>query len=243
VNLIPPESSRRYRPRIIGHRGAAGLSYENSLSAVKTAIEHGVDVVEVDIQVSRDGCPMVFHDRYLDRLTYRSGYIHEWSFRGLRRIRLRNGEVIPTVQEVLDLCRSRIPVILEIKSERAFPPLKELLRDYENDDRVLAASFDHASLLSLKNSHPGLRTIALMEGDPVLKLGFLRDARADMAGMSFDTLGEDTIRTFHGEGIDFMVWTVDQPMEMKRAVRARPWGIATNYPDRLAMLLHRKRSF
>ena len=135
---------------VIGHRGAAGLSPENSLAAVRRALELGVDGVEVDIQVTKDGVPVVFHDAYLDRLTLVSGYIRDHTFEQVQTILPNHGEPIPVLDEVLDLCRGRARVMVEIKGEWAAGALVGLLPSFPVEERPMVASFNHEALLLLK---------------------------------------------------------------------------------------------
>src|ERR1700683_4709064 len=105
--------------RPIAHRGlhdcGAGI-VENTLGAAEAAVARNF-AIECDVQLSRDGEAMVFHDETLDRLTHASGPLATKSTRELRDVRFRSGlESIPTFQELLERVACRVPVICEIKS-------------------------------------------------------------------------------------------------------------------------------
>ncbi|MBW1727447.1 MAG: hypothetical protein JRF31_11725 [Deltaproteobacteria bacterium] len=65
---------------VIGHRGAAGHAPENTIESIDCAIEMGVDYIEIDVQPTRDGRLVVFHDRTMRRLTGLDGYVREYTF-------------------------------------------------------------------------------------------------------------------------------------------------------------------
>lgn len=106
--------------RPIAHRAlhdrAAGR-IENSPAAIRAAIDHGYGI-EIDLQLSRDGVPMVFHDEELDRLTAETGPVAARSAAGLKAIRLKDGaDGIPTLEEVLALVGGRVPLLIELKDQ------------------------------------------------------------------------------------------------------------------------------
>lgn len=98
------------------HERAAGR-IENSSAAIKEAVTAGY-AIEIDLQLSSDGVPMVFHDEDLDRLTGEAGPLHARTAADLGRVRLRDStDTIPTLAEVLDLIGGRVPLLIEIKDQ------------------------------------------------------------------------------------------------------------------------------
>lgn len=98
------------------HDRAAGR-IENSSAAIKAAVTAGY-AIEIDLQLSSDGVPMVFHDEDLDRLTGEAGPLHARTAADLGRVRLRDStDTIPTLAEVLDLIGGRVPLLIEIKDQ------------------------------------------------------------------------------------------------------------------------------
>jgi glycerophosphoryl diester phosphodiesterase len=109
------------------HRGLhGGGRVENSNGAFRVAAEAGYGI-ELDVQLSRDSWPMVFHDERLDRLTNKSGPLAALTAAELRAIRLYTGnEVMPTLGEALEIIGSRVPVLIEVKApDRRVGPLCE----------------------------------------------------------------------------------------------------------------------
>lgn len=148
--------------RPVAHRGlhdaAAGI-VENSRSAVRRAIEHGYGI-EIDVQRSRDGHAVVFHDDRLDRLTEASGPVGALSRAELLGIALRGaGDRIWTLEEALDAVGGRVPLVVELKSlfdddARLVDAAGPLLRGYRGP--VVAKSFDPQMVSAVRERYPAL---------------------------------------------------------------------------------------
>ena len=107
---------------VVGHRGASGRAPENTLASFEQAIAIGVDAIELDVHLSRDGHLVVIHDQNLARTTNGHGLVHEHSLAELRALdaggwfdRAFAGERIPTFEEVLERIGTRVPLQVEIK--------------------------------------------------------------------------------------------------------------------------------
>ena len=137
----------------IAHRALhdlAGGRPENSRAAIRAAMAAGYGI-EIDLQLSRDGVPMVFHDETLERLTPRDGWLCDLSAAELATVPLRGGaETIPPLADVLALVAGRAPLLIELKDQT--------LRMAETDGRLEQAT---AALLS---SYDG--PVALMSFNP-----------------------------------------------------------------------------
>ncbi|PLX36834.1 MAG: glycerophosphodiester phosphodiesterase [Hyphomicrobiales bacterium] len=148
--------------RPVAHRGfhdkAAGR-VENTLSAVDAAIERGFSI-EVDLQASSDGVPMVFHDFTLDRLTDESGPLPARTAAQLNAIRISGtDDHIPTLAELLDRVAGRVGLVIEIKSDFRTPPvlipaIAAQLRTY--DGPAVVMSFDPRVVEGFRRNAPDL---------------------------------------------------------------------------------------
>ena len=123
--LTTPIAHRAYHDRARGRP-------ENSRAAIAAAIDAGY-AVEIDIQLSRDGVPMVFHDETLERLTPNDGWLCDLTAARLAEIPLTGGdETIPTLAEILTLVAGRTPLLIELKDQT--------LRMAETDGRLEQAT-------------------------------------------------------------------------------------------------------
>lgn len=116
------------RPRTVGHRGASALAPENTLRAVELAAEHGLDLVEVDVYLSRDGELMCVHDADLRRVAARPEAVSALTAAELARVDLGAGQGVPRLIDVLALARGRLGVYVELKGDRTGAALGTLAR-------------------------------------------------------------------------------------------------------------------
>lgn len=205
----------------IGHRGAAGHAPENTLASVEKAIAFGVDVVEIDVRRSLDGHLMVMHDARVDRTTGRHGYVDE-----LRRDEMHG---VPTLTDVVETVNGRAHIMIELKVRG----IVEEALSAAGSHPVYLASFFHSELLRVREFAPHIRTIALIDGVPVLPAAFALEAKATHAGFGFDSLEPELVKSCHHAGIHVFTWTVDDPRDIARAASLGVDGIISNYPDRL----------
>lgn len=142
---------------MFAHRGLHDeTSPENSLSSFKKAIEKGYGI-ELDVNPSLDGVPMVFHDSKLSRVTGKDKYIQNLTCEELKEITLLNSnETIPTLQEVLELVDGKVPLLIEIKTQEKTGPLEKevfsLLKNYKG--KFAIQSFNPFSLAWFQRKAP-----------------------------------------------------------------------------------------
>lgn len=146
--------------RIIGHRGAAGYAPENTLEGIHTAADMGVDWVELDVKLTKDGVPVIFHDDTLDRTTNGSGPVAMATYEDLLQLEAGSwfgdsfaGIKIPTLEEAVDVLLARgLGLNLEIKpcpgreKETAEVALDVLSQIWDDHERLLISSFQHVCL-------------------------------------------------------------------------------------------------
>jgi len=221
-------------PLRIGHRGAAGYAPENTIASLDKAIALGVDVVEIDVQGTRDGSLVVMHDCNVDRTTDGHGYVRDLRLEDLRRLRTSTGgQPVPTLAEVLEAVNGRVGLMIEMKASGIAAPVVEAVRQAQFRSAVLYASFQHDDLLRIREIECDAQTIALFEGVPVDRTGFLRDARATHAGIAIGSLFPDFTRVLQEADFQVFTYTANEPEEIAWARRCSVNGIISNYPDRL----------
>lgn len=223
--------------RPLAHRGLHGPGRpENSRAAVRAALAAGYGI-EIDVQVSRDGVAMVFHDATLDRMTQAAGPVRARDAADLAALRLHGGdEGIPTLAEILDLVGGQGPLLIEIKDQaqagaagqaRGVGPLEAavagLLAGWSGvADWVAVMSFSPASVAALARAAPvvprGLTTFdwpATAAPDlPEATRARLRDiADFDAVGAAFvshqaSDLGRAPVQALRARGVPVLCWTI-----------------------------------
>ncbi|ADY52073.1 glycerophosphoryl diester phosphodiesterase [Pseudopedobacter saltans DSM 12145] len=127
---------------VVAHRGDWRYAPENSLAAIENAIKMGVDVVEIDIQKTKDGQLILMHDKTLDRTTTGKGAVSTWTLDSIRNLNLRNGAAIktihkvPTLEETLLLSKGKIMLNLD-KAYDVFDEVYVLLEKTGTVDHII----------------------------------------------------------------------------------------------------------
>lgn len=257
--------SNARRPLVIAHRGGAGLGPENTIHAFTRARDLGVDVLEMDAQVTADGVLVVMHDSTLDRTTDGSGPINRltlaqlkkldaafrWSPDDGRSFPLRGrGINVPTLQEVF---KAFPDMRFNIEPKQAEPslvkPLCRMIREYGMTKKVMVGSFNAQVLAEFRLECAEVATSA----SPVEVSDFLAMSagRSDgprrspaMQAMQVPeymlgrrVLTREFVEAAHALNLQVHAWTINDEESMKRLIELGVDGIITDYPDRLIALL------
>jgi glycerophosphoryl diester phosphodiesterase len=208
-------------------------------------------MVELDIRLSRDGVPIVVHDRTLKRISGRRGAIGGLSARHLTSLDLGQSRHLSTLAEVLSELTPQIPINVELKfSQPELRPMAtavcRVIADLGVTSRVLVSSFYHQSLLIAQKLLPELSVAPLfgcLTGPPHeddLEPVFARPRRHDApsiypfqgpaAVVWNKMIDKELAHRFQCEGATLLTYTVDEPEEMKRLIDLGIDGIITNRP-------------
>ncbi len=140
----------------IGHRGIMGVEPENTLRSFIAAQQAGLDLIELDLHLSKDGALVVMHDADVDRTTDGSGPIAEKTLAELRVLDAGRGERVPVFEEVLDAVTA--PLQAEIKDVAAARALAEVMNRRDLVGRVEVLSFHDEAVAEIARLVPGVRT-------------------------------------------------------------------------------------
>jgi len=226
---------------IIGHRGAAELAPENTLKSIRAAIESNVDMVEIDIAVCGTGETLLMHDDKVDRCTDGKGYIADLSFDSLRKLDAGEGELIPTLQEVINLIDGRLPLNIEIKGKGSSDEVAQIIQnEIDNKGRssadFLVSSFDHSELACFKTLCPGIRISPIISCHPVKLASLAEDMGAWSLNMKREYVSREIVEDAHRRGIKVLIFTVNHPEELSRMKKLNIDGVFTNNRYRLLNL-------
>src|SRR3990167_11327492 len=114
----------------IGHRGACGYAPENTLKSFQRAIDLGVDMIELDVQLCKSGELVVIHDDTVNRTTDGSGFVKKIKLKNLKKLDAGEEERIPTLEEILNLVDRRVKVNIELKGPKTAKPVLKLIDEY-----------------------------------------------------------------------------------------------------------------
>jgi glycerophosphoryl diester phosphodiesterase len=229
--LAPPPEPRKLAWLIgarFAHRGLHSATVpENSPAAFVAALDSGLGI-ECDIQRSRDGQAMVFHDFELDRLTGERGPIDGRTAQELGRTTLSNGEGIPTLRQLLDRVAGKVPLLIEVKTRRERPvaalclAVKRSLEGYLGPHAVMG--FDpRVSRWFARQSPFTVRGLVISEGDDRALSGAIKrrlslwSARPDFLAYDIRDLPSRLASAQRARGLPVATWTVRTPEQRERA--------------------------
>jgi glycerophosphoryl diester phosphodiesterase len=243
------------RPINIGHRGhEAGI--ENTLESFSEAIDLGADMIELDVWLSGDGVPVVYHDEFLVLEGENLGRIAQHTVEELDKFALPGGAKIPTLETVLLEFLPRVSLNIELKFyDLNYRPLVSaflrLVRQVEAEEKILVSSFFHQSLEIVNRAEPKLATapifgtptgpphehdlekLAKLPGWPG-QIGIDRPA----AVVDYLMLSGEVVADFKNSKLALVAYTVDDVDTMRRMTDLGVEGIVTNRPAVLRQLLN-----
>lgn len=197
------------------------------MPAIRAALRFGVDFVEVDVHETRDGKLIVFHDFRLDRICGVPGRVRDRTLADIQRL----NPSIPTLAEVLCVCRGRARVLVEIK--RADPrKVAEQIVKSGMKHRVIVFGLSQARMKIFAEAVPGVSRFALVAKRLPRSPRELPFTVAGIgAGRQLICSRADVAR-IHRQGWKLFVWTVNRRADMERLLSWGVDGLITNYPDR-----------
>lgn len=235
------------------HRGGGGDAPENTLPAFDAAVAMGYRYLETDVQVTRDGVPIAFHDSRLDRLTDRPGAVVELSLAEVREADAGytftpdggatypfrgKGIVIPTLEELLTRWDG-ILLNIDAKTDASVGPLVALIERLDAFDRVCIGSFSDRRVARIRTMASG--RICSSMGQVTTALAFLASRSGQMPRFHADCLqvpprwgvlriDRRFVKAAHHRALAVHVWTIDDPAEMEFLLDLGVDGIMTDRP-------------
>ncbi len=252
--------------KIIAHRGYSGIAPENTLAAFERAIDIGADLVEMDVQMTKDGQLVIFHDTDLARITGVIGEVSDYTLGELKTMDAgsyfsaagtgmsENGvnesyasEKIPTLLEVLELIKeSDLEIYLELKDITEASSLTEdqkaafadmVVEQVEECGMADRVIYASFNYDYLKQIKSGDDSRRILVNT---SLGdgqtLLSNYPADYYGLNIDTMEQNTIEVLHEAGKIAYVFTTNTPAQMRYAISLGADGLTTNYPGMAKVL-------
>ncbi|NEB00789.1 glycerophosphodiester phosphodiesterase family protein [Streptomyces sp. SID13726] len=213
----------------IGHRGIMGVEPENTLRSFTAAQQAGLDVIELDLHLSKDGALVVMHDTDVDRTTDGTGPIAEKTLAELRALDAGRGERVPEFEEVLDAVRS--PLQAEIKDVAAARALAEVMHRRDLAARVEVSSFHDEAVAEIARLVPGVRTalIGSRFGPDIVDRAVAAGAGTVCLNIRRVTL--EVVEAARKADLRIIGWVVNTQDQL-RLVRALELdGATTDYPE------------
>jgi glycerophosphoryl diester phosphodiesterase len=243
------------KPKVIGHRGAAGDAPENTLASFQLALEQGVDGIELDIHLTKDGDIVVCHDPTIDRTTNGSGYIVDMQVAEIKRFDAGGwfseqyaGECIPTLSEVFDQVPDNIMINIEIKY--AYQGLLEaqlidFLRKRNRIDHVVISSFDHKCMQRLKTAESSVKIGLLYAANLYDHAGYAKQLGVDVYSIhpQYQLIEKADVWNAKAAGLRTYPFTINVEEDFLKIMEYGVSGIITDFPAKLVQLLKQNEQF
>ncbi|GLC27303.1 glycerophosphodiester phosphodiesterase [Roseisolibacter agri] len=226
------------RPEIIAHRGTPRVHPENSLPGFARALELGVDGIELDVHLTRDGVPVVHHDPDLGpgaESPVAGRRIVDLTLDELRTHALAPGVPVPTLAEVCALADGRAVLYVEVKARDAEDAVAALLA--ARGDRTPVHSFDHRVSRGVRDRAPATPVGVLSVSYLVDTIGAMRAADARDLWQHWSMIDAPLVESVHAAGGRVIAWTVNDPAHAVALARMGVDGVCTDLPDQMAAAL------
>ncbi len=243
-------------PRVVAHRGDSAHFPENTLSAFLSACALGVDVIETDMHLSKDGKLVIWHDETLDRNTDGSGRVEDHTLAELKTydagysFTTDNGKTFPfrgkgvqlcTLEEALEACPDqRFNVDLKSKDPAIVDTFIEVIHSMQATKRIVAASFHLSNLKLLRKKAPEIQTsVTTIEVVPLLALQKLHMLSRKEHRIIFqvptrqwgiEVVTPSFVKAMHRRASIIQVWTINEEAEMRRLFQMGVDSVMTDRP-------------
>ena len=251
----------------IAHRGAMGYAPENTLAAFRLGVDQRADLVEADVQRSKDGVLVLMHDTTLTRTTDveevfpdRAPWrVSDFTYEEIQQLDAGSwfseeyaGEPVPTMAEMVELIRpTSAGILMELKAPALYPGIEQQVAEefasfpgYVDStvaaERLVVQSFDWDSMARYHQAQPSV-PVGLL-GRPQEALLPELSTWADQINPSFRSFDKAYVDQVHELGMEVHTYTVNQPADMNLVLDRGVDGVITNYPDVLEDVLAARRT-
>lgn len=218
----------------IAHMGASAYAPENTLKSIRKALEMSVDAVEADVQMSKDGHLIVFHDLTLKRIANMNVFVKDLTLSKLKRINLGDGEKIPTLDEVFQCTLEKsIDLILELKVPGISEKVCQIIKKYDYVEKVIVDSFFHKEVYKIKNFCNRIRTGIDLYCMPIDALSLVQKANSDYVTVDHQNLlfYPSFPEYLHRNGVGVITWTINETNVLKKIVGMNVDGVMSDDPE------------
>jgi len=225
------------------HRGASTYCPENTMLSFYTGVQMGANGIETDVQRTKDGILVLFHDDKITRVTGKEGTIADYTYEQLRSFDVNTGALsdkIPTFEEFLRaFAHFDLTFAIELKVAGVEEDTAALIHKYGLENRVIITSFEFDYIAKMKEVAPGLRIGYLTSKTDKETTDKLLGIGAYEICPKAETLTRELVDEWHSLGLGVRAWGVFNTDLMKMAYEMGVDGMTVNFPDKLVELMNK----
>lgn len=220
----------------IAHRGASNHAPENTLEAFKKALQLKADVVEFDVHHTRDGKIVVMHDHNVKRVTGGKGLIRNLSFKEIRKLLEPNGELVPTLQEALDVLKNKCVCKIDIKDRLMAGKVVKIIKKNRIENSVIITSEIFSALKKVKQLSPKIKIEAggfrkRISISEIIKKA--KGVKVDIISPHYSITTKKLVEEAHKNGLKVHVWVVNDKENIEKMKKIGVDGITTSFLNRI----------
>lgn len=214
--------------KVLAHRGFSGKYPENTMIAFEKAIEFGCDGMEIDVQLTSDGVPVIIHDELVDRTTDGKGYVASYTYENLKKLNaavLFESEglktAVPSLEEFFNLIKNTND-ILNIELKNSILPYNgmeqkviDLIRKYNIQDRCVLSSFNHESVIRCRKLAPEIDASFITSCILYDVSSYLHNADVQGLQCKYHSLTKEYVKDLQDKGIVLFPWTPNSPEDIR----------------------------
>lgn len=232
------------KTRNFAHRGYSGRYPENTMLAFRKAVEAGADGIELDVQLTRDGVPVIIHDERVDRTTGGRGLVKDLTLAELQELDAsyacagRYGEnPAPTFREYCEFVKE-LPITTNIEMKTGvfeYPGIEEkvweMIQEFHLEERVIVSSFNHFTILRMREIAPELK-YGFLSGDWIINAGrYCHDHGVACYHPLFRSLTEEAVRELKQYGVEINTYTVNTEEDVRDLAGKGVDILIGNFPE------------
>lgn len=217
----------------MGHRGARAYEPENTLRSFKKALELGVNAVELDVRVTKDGEVVVIHDAEVERTTNGKGLVNELTLKEIKQLNTEKDEKIPTLEEALDFLDKKLKVLIELKETGLEAKVLNTVQKKGLEKNVIIVSFLEETLRKVRELNEKVET-GLINVKNKNQVKSATELKANYLLPFYRFTHTADVQKAHQNGLKVIVWTINKPEEVADYTKKGVDGITSDTPDILS---------
>jgi glycerophosphoryl diester phosphodiesterase len=207
------------------------LEPENTLRALRRAIDLSADQIEIDVQLTKDEQLVLMHDPTVDRTTNGTGKVVDLTFTEIRQLDAGSGERVPTLEEALSLVNGKVILQIELKGQGTAAPVVRTVTTAGQQDQVILTSFMHQELKEVHRLNPRLRLGVLWGRLPADVVPQTKQLGAQALHVWHEFIDQQLVTEAHSQGLLIRAWNTSKEEDMRRLIVLGVDAIGSDRPD------------